>query len=97
MVARELSRILGVPVEPAFASAAAPDVASAVSGARARGHESVAVARYLLAPGFFADKVAAAALGARARWVSGCLGDDGSLAALVLRRFDAAAAVSSVA
>ena len=73
-------------VEAAFASAAEPTVGAAVDGLRARGAERVAVATYLLFPGLFADKVAAAG----ADVVSGVLGDAPEVARLVLTRYDAA-------
>ena len=44
----------------AFGSAAAPDVPAAVAAARAGGADRVAIAPYLLAPGHFADRLAAA-------------------------------------
>lgn len=59
-LAQTLGRLLGVPVTAAFASTAAPTVADAVAGFRQRGHRRVAVATHLLAPGFFADRLAAA-------------------------------------
>lgn len=59
-LASALARFLGVPVSAAFASAATPTVADAVAGLRADGHRRVAVASHLLAPGFFADRLAAA-------------------------------------
>lgn len=40
-----------------FGSAAQPGVAEAVAAARAAGAEQVAIAPYLLAPGFFADRL----------------------------------------
>lgn len=59
-LAQTLSRLLGVPVTAAFASTAAPTVADAVAAYRAGGHTRVAVATHLLAPGFFADRIASA-------------------------------------
>ncbi|WP_264888499.1 sirohydrochlorin chelatase [Dietzia sp. NCCP-2495] len=59
-LAGTLSRLLGVPVTAAFASAAEPSVTDAVAAFRASGHSRVAVATHLLAPGFFADRLAAA-------------------------------------
>ena len=72
-------------VEAAFASAAGPTVEEAVTELRARGAERVAVATYLLFPGLFADKVAAAG----ADVASGVLGDAPEVARLVLARYDA--------
>jgi sirohydrochlorin ferrochelatase len=72
-------------VEAAYASAAAPTVADAVAGLRARGAPTVAVATYLLSPGLFADTVA----GAGGDVTSPVLGDAPEVAALVLARYDA--------
>ena len=55
-----LAAELGSEVTVAFGSAAAPDVSTAVAGARAAGADRVAIAPYLLAPGHFADRLAAA-------------------------------------
>ena len=73
-------------VEPAFASAAEPTVESAVAVLRRRGAPRVAVATYLLFPGLFADKLAAAG----ADVVSAPLADAPEVVQLVLARFDAA-------
>jgi sirohydrochlorin ferrochelatase len=51
----------------------------------------VAVATYLLSPGYFADKVAATALAAGAAAVSPVLGAAPELAEVVLQRYRAAA------
>lgn len=59
-LAATLSGALGVPVTAGFASTATPTVPDAVAGLRAEGHRRVAVATHLLAPGFFADRLAAA-------------------------------------
>jgi sirohydrochlorin ferrochelatase len=73
-------------VEPAFASAAEPTVESAVAAVRGRGAPRVAVATYLLFPGLFADKLAAAG----ADVVSAPLADAPEVVQLVLARYDAA-------
>jgi sirohydrochlorin ferrochelatase len=73
-------------VEAAFASAAAPSVEEAVASLRSRGAPRVAVASYLLAPGQFADRLAAAG----ADVTSAPLGDAQEVAELVLARYDAA-------
>ncbi len=52
-----LADVLDAPVTAAFGSAAEPDVATAVAAARPG---RVAIAPYLLAPGFFADRLAEA-------------------------------------
>jgi sirohydrochlorin ferrochelatase len=55
-----LARELGTAVTVGFGSAAAPDVPTAVAAARMAGVDRVAIAPYLLAPGHFADRLAAA-------------------------------------
>jgi len=85
--ARLLSdRLGGVPVLPAYASAAAPTVPDAVRALTARGHDRIAVAGCFTAPGRFATQCAAAAPGPAA----GPLGDHPALARLVLHRYDQA-------
>ncbi len=59
-VGRALADMIGRPVTVAFVSAADPAVPAAVASARAAGARRVAVATYLLAPGYFADLVASA-------------------------------------
>lgn len=59
-LAETLSRVLGVPVKAGFASTATPTAAEAVAAFRADGHRRVAMLTHLLAPGFFADRLAAA-------------------------------------
>lgn len=86
-IARLLSdRLGGLPVVPAYASAAAPTVAEAVRSLTARGHERIAVASCFTAPGRFATQCAAAAPGIAAA----PLGDHPALARLVLHRYDQA-------
>jgi sirohydrochlorin ferrochelatase len=72
-------------VEPAFASAAEPSVGQAVADLRGRGAPLVAVASYLLFPGVFADRLAAAG----ADLTGAPLGDAPEVARLVLARYDA--------
>ena len=55
--ARQLAERLGRPVVPAFLTAAQPSVTEAVAQLRESGHDRVAVASYLLAPGVFADRL----------------------------------------
>ncbi|MFD7991943.1 sirohydrochlorin chelatase [Streptomyces mexicanus] len=86
--ARLLAERLGVPVVPAYASAAAPAVADAVRALAARGRHRVAVASCFTAPGRFAVQCAAAAPGIAAA----PLGDHPALARLVLHRYDQALA-----
>jgi sirohydrochlorin ferrochelatase len=78
-------------VLPAFASAAGPRPADAVHALRNAGAARVVVATYLLAPGYFADKIRDAALGAGADLVSGVLGAAPEVADVVLDRYRAAA------
>ncbi len=79
-------RLGGVPVVPAYASAATPGVPEAVRALAARGHHRTAVASYFAAPGRFATQTAAASPGPAAA----PLGDHPAMARLVLRRYDEA-------
>jgi sirohydrochlorin ferrochelatase len=79
-------------VVPAYASAAGPRPAEAVAALRDAGPGPVVVATYLLAPGYFADKIRRTALGAGAAAVSGVLGAAPEVAEIVLARYAAAAA-----
>ncbi|MEW2624033.1 CbiX/SirB N-terminal domain-containing protein [Streptomyces sp. NPDC048106] len=83
-MARLLARRLGAPVVPSYLCAGSPTPAEAVAGLRRRGHDRVAVARYLMAPGFFGDRAAAAG----ACLTAPPLGAHDSVARLVLRRYD---------
>ncbi|MCF3180373.1 sirohydrochlorin chelatase [Streptomyces polychromogenes] len=78
-------RLGGVPVTPAYASAAAPAVPDAVRALAARGHR-VAVASYFTAPGRFATASAAAAPGP----ATAPLGAHPALARLVVHRYEEA-------
>ncbi|WP_198679220.1 sirohydrochlorin chelatase [Thermomonospora amylolytica] len=86
--ARLLTRRLGRPVAHGFVAAGGPALPDVVAGLRARGARRVAVASYLLAPGFFHDRIT----GAGADVVSAPLGAHDAVARLVLRRFDQARA-----
>ncbi|MDQ7991440.1 MAG: CbiX/SirB N-terminal domain-containing protein [Propionicimonas sp.] len=55
--ARRLARDLGLPVVPAYLTAASPTPAEAVAALREAGHRRVAIASYLLSPGVFADRL----------------------------------------
>lgn len=79
-------------VVPAYASMASPTPGEAVAALRARGARRVAAAGYLLAPGFFADRVRTQAREAGASAVAEALGDAPELAAVALDRYDAALA-----
>lgn len=59
-LAETLSGLLRLPVTAGFASTTSPTVTEAVAAARAAGHRRIAVATHLLAPGFFANRLAAA-------------------------------------
>ncbi|MCK7627182.1 sirohydrochlorin chelatase [Streptomyces sp. RS10V-4] len=82
------ARLGGVPVLPAYGSAAAPTVPEALRALAARGHDPrrTAVAACFTAPGRFADRCAALAPGPAAA----PLGDHPALARLVLHRYDQA-------
>ncbi|MFE1287061.1 sirohydrochlorin chelatase [Streptomyces sp. NPDC058751] len=91
--AQLLAERLGVPVVPAYASAAAPTVPAAVRSLAARGRHRIAVASYFTAPGRFATQVAE-----EAPWIcSDPLGDHPAMARLVLHRYDQAAAAPETA
>jgi sirohydrochlorin ferrochelatase len=78
-------------VVPAYASAAGPRPDEAVRALLAGGAPGpVVVATYLLAPGYFADKIRAAGLGAGAAAVSPALGAAPEIADVVLERYLAA-------
>ncbi|MCV2487973.1 sirohydrochlorin chelatase [Geodermatophilus sp. YIM 151500] len=76
------------PVTTGYGSAARPAVPDAVAAAREAGAARVVVAAYLLAPGHFHDRLAAAGADA----VSAPLLPDGRAAAVLLDRYDAARA-----
>lgn len=76
-------------VIPGYASACSPTPAEAIAAARAGGARRVVVATYLLAPGYFADRVRADALAAGADSVSAALGAAPEVAGLVLERYRA--------
>ncbi|MEZ3179833.1 sirohydrochlorin chelatase [Streptomyces pimonensis] len=91
--ARLLAERLGVPVVPAYASAAAPTVPEAVRSLAARGRHRVAVASYFTAPGRFATECAAAA-----PWIASApLGTHPAMAGLLLHRYDRALRTSATA
>ncbi|MEV6261826.1 sirohydrochlorin chelatase [Streptomyces sp. NPDC051784] len=86
-------RLGGVPVVPAYASAAAPTVPAALRALAARGRHRTAVASYFTAPGRFATVTAAAAPGVAAA----PLGAHPAMARLLLHRYDQAVAASTAA
>ncbi|WP_347232811.1 sirohydrochlorin chelatase [Streptomyces sp. CT34] len=75
-------------VRPAFASASLPRTADAVRALRAEGIQRVAVAPYVIAPGFLPDRIATGAREARADILAPVLGPAPELARLLLRRYD---------
>ncbi|MGW1468602.1 sirohydrochlorin chelatase [Streptomyces sp. NPDC002308] len=81
-------RLGGVPVVPAYASAATPTVPVAVRALAARGYHRTAVASYFTAPGRFATAAADAAPGIAAA----PLGDHPAMVRLLLHRYDQACA-----
>ncbi|WP_229821036.1 MULTISPECIES: sirohydrochlorin chelatase [Streptomyces] len=85
-----LAERLGVPVVPAYASAATPTVDGAVRALAAHGRHRTAVASYFTAPGRFATECAEAAPGIAAD----PLGAHPALARLVLHRYDGALAAA---
>nr|WSW69360.1 sirohydrochlorin chelatase [Streptomyces sp. NBC_00995] len=90
--AQQLSeRLGGVPVVPAYASAATPTVPAALRALAARGRRRVAVASYFTAPGRFASAAAD-----QATWIAAApLGAHPAMARLLLHRYDQARAVGA--
>nr|WP_107046813.1 sirohydrochlorin chelatase [Streptomyces albus] len=86
------ARLGGIPVLPAYASAAAPTVPEAVGELRARGCRRVAVASYFTAPGRFATVCAQAAPDGLA---AAPLGAHSAMARLILHRYDEALAAAA--
>lgn len=85
--ARLLGRALGRPVPYGFVGGPGPVLSDVVAEAGRGGARSVAVASYLLAPGFFQRRLEAAG----ADFTAAPLGAHPALARLVLRRYDEAA------
>jgi sirohydrochlorin ferrochelatase len=84
-------------VVPAFASAAGPSPGDAVRALRASAADGpVVVASYLLAPGYFADKIRDAALEAGADVVSAALGAAPEVADVILDRYQEARRANEV-
>jgi sirohydrochlorin ferrochelatase len=77
-------------VRPAYASAALPRTGDVVRRLRADGVRSVAVAPYVLAPGFLPDRIERGAREAGADVLAPVLGDAPEVAELLLRRYDEA-------
>jgi len=87
LAARWQARAGWFAVRPAYASAASPDPATAVASLLRDGARRVVVASYLLAPGYFADRIRDASLAAGAAAVSPVLGASAELADVLLDRF----------
>ncbi|MDH6699710.1 sirohydrochlorin chelatase [Streptomyces sp. MAA16] len=88
-VAREWRETGWYAVRPAFASAALPRTEDAVRELRALGCTRVAVAPYVLAPGFLPDRIARGAAGADV--LADVLGDSPEVARVALERYTEAA------
>ncbi|MCX4904560.1 sirohydrochlorin chelatase [Streptomyces sp. NBC_00878] len=87
-IAEEWRRTGWRAVRPAFASASLPRTEDAVRELRALGCARVAVAPYVLAPGFLPDRIARGA--AEADILSDVLGPAPEVARVLLHRYDAA-------
>ncbi|KUM90787.1 MULTISPECIES: sirohydrochlorin chelatase [Streptomyces] len=91
--AQLLADRLGVPVVPAYASAATPTVDTAIRALTARGRHRVAVASYFTAPGLFARQCAE-----KAPWIASApLGTHPAMADLIVHRYDQAWASQATA
>jgi sirohydrochlorin ferrochelatase len=82
-----LAEELAVPVSVGYVAAARPTVAEAVAACRRGGCRRVAVASYVLAPGYFGERLTASG----ADVVTAPLSPHPALPELILRRYDAAA------
>jgi sirohydrochlorin ferrochelatase len=89
-IAREWRNTGWCAVRPAFASASLPRTEDAVRELRALGCSKVAVAPYVLAPGFLPDRIARGA--AEADVLADVLGPAPEVARLLLERYDSARA-----
>ncbi|PBC60515.1 cobalamin biosynthesis protein CbiX [Streptomyces sp. Tue6028] len=87
-IAREWRHTGWCAVRPAFASASLPRTEDAVRELRAAGCDRVAVAPYVLAPGFLPDRIARGA--ADADVLADVLGPAPEVAQVLLERYDAA-------
>ncbi|MDX3850734.1 sirohydrochlorin chelatase [Streptomyces sp. AK02-01A] len=92
-IAREWRHTGWCAVRPAFASASLPRTEDAVRELRAEGVRRIAVAPYVIAPGFLPDRIEAGAREGGAEVLADVLGAAPELARLLLRRYDRAAAV----
>ena len=87
-IAREWWHTGWCAVRPAFASASLPRTEDAVRELRELGCSTVAVAPYVLAPGFLPDRIARGAVGADV--LAEVLGPSPEVARVLLERYDAA-------
>ncbi|MGQ4424778.1 CbiX/SirB N-terminal domain-containing protein, partial [Streptomyces violaceoruber] len=87
-IAREWRHTGWCAVRPAFASASLPRTEDAVRQLRELGCARVAVAPYVLAPGFLPDRIARGAAGADV--LADVLGPAPEVARVLLERYDAA-------
>ncbi|CAL9290884.1 hypothetical protein SUDANB52_01738 [Streptomyces sp. SudanB52_2052] len=87
-IAREWRHTGWCAVRPAFASASLPRTEDAVRELRALGCSRVAVAPYVLAPGFLPDRIARGA--AEADVLADVLGAAPEVARVLLERYEAA-------
>lgn len=87
-IAREWRRTGWCAVRPAFASASLPRTQDAVRELRAEGVRNIAVAPYVLAPGFLPDRIARGAREAGADVLADVLGPAPEVARLLLARYD---------
>jgi sirohydrochlorin ferrochelatase len=81
-------------VVPAYASASGPRTEDAVRALRSRGAGRIAVAPYVLAPGFLPDRIARGALAAGADLLAPVLGPAPEVADLILHRYAQALAAA---
>ncbi|GHH44512.1 sirohydrochlorin chelatase [Streptomyces candidus] len=86
-----LGERLGRPAVASYLCAGSPTPADALAALRAEGHRDVTVASYLMTPGFFARRAAAAA-DAAGSVTSAPLGAHGAVARLIVDRYEEAAA-----
>ncbi|MEC4019226.1 sirohydrochlorin chelatase [Streptomyces sp. H27-D2] len=91
-IAREWRHTGWCAVRPAFASASLPRTEDAIRAMRADGIERVAVAPYVIAPGFLPDRIARGAREAGADVLAGVLGPSRDVARLLVERFEQARA-----
>ncbi|MEV0319318.1 sirohydrochlorin chelatase [Streptomyces sp. NPDC050658] len=94
-IAREWRHTGWCAVRPAFASASLPRTEDAVRELRALGVRRVAVAPYVIAPGFLPDRIARGA--ADADVLAPVLGPAPEVARLLLRRYDESCAAGLLA